>query len=1163
MNIQDRKKTLTVEELRRRYNLDALDKDRKAIKLQKDQLNKVDAELNDFVEITTKNIKELQDQVDGNITTWFFNGVPTVDSEPASSWITDTDKNNHLGDLYYDQDTGYAYRFYLDGTTNEYGWMQVIDSDVAEALAIANAAKDTADSKRRVFVAQPTPPYDIGDIWIKEDTDLYRCRVSRSEGSFNIADWIRATNYTDDTVALGTKAELDQFKTQVTENYVSNATLETTVNSITGKVEETYTYVTTVENQVNDITTTTQTSTGGNTLHIIDALESNALEYHIDGKCEQGTSVQGKNYFTGNKISNGTGLGITYSFDNSIIKLNGTSTASATIMNGFTKITLPAGTYTYYLGLKSGSFTLNGKDLAIYLRSSDAFITGNAATSGNTLGEIKSTGSTKKTFTITEDTDLYIRMFVNGAGLVCEDLELYLQIEQGSSYTGFEQFTPNSPSPDYPSEIKTIPSIRNLINPNEIISGGYSVGNGNYFSSETSFCTKYKIKIDNTKPYYLSHNVNNANQYYYVLYYDENENYLGHISSLITTKTMNLSTYTSYSQAKYINIRFDAPISYINEIQLEEGSVAHDFVPYGRWAKVKITGKNLFDKSLFNTFTSSLQYINLTLKPNTTYVMSSNIPQGSSGANLFFVNNGESASSSINPVQNNYPHKLTTDDTGKVQIAYRNQANSLDNVNPITDYWYQIEENSTKTKYEEYKEKEVLIDLNKPNLLETPYTEDNKLTITATKDDFIVTTDYYIELEAGKTYAFSCKTSGTFGNWDKQTQCYLLLDKAYATTIHITDKDNFTFTPTTSGKYYLRCDVNVNGETHSFWDFKIVEGYTDYYELSSIGDTKDELSIIDGQVVINKKIGKVVLDGSENITSNAYGTNSFNIPITNGKFSGDLITTKSSHFTSISYNDRTKEVVNSAFVANEIIFIIRNTTFTSVDAFKTWLSENNTEVYYELKEPQQIILPNTNIPLFDGVNHITLVDDLETTTSIKFLRQTPISGEYATNQQLGETNYNLANTTSKTNENTLNLNATNTNLNNNYYTKPQIDIMNTATTEEITTIKKEVETKITAEDLTIAINQIKTTGATSVETTTGYKFNEEGLSIQKSGSEMSSLLDNDGLVVKRSETEMLTVRSSGVEAENITVRTYFTIGDNTRAENYKGGTGFFYIGGDD
>lgn len=171
------------------------------------------------------------------------------------------------------------------------------------------------------------------------------------------------------------------------------------------------------------------------------------------GESIQETSVQGKNYFTGNKISNGKGVGITYNFDNSIIKLNGTSTASATIMDGFTKITLPAGTYTYYLGLKSGSFTLNGKDLAIYLRSSDAFITGSAATSGNTLGDIKSTGSTKKTFTITEEKDLYIRMFVNGAGLVCEDLELYLQIEKGSSYTGFEQFIPNSPSPDYSSEI--------------------------------------------------------------------------------------------------------------------------------------------------------------------------------------------------------------------------------------------------------------------------------------------------------------------------------------------------------------------------------------------------------------------------------------------------------------------------------------------------------------------------------------------------------------------------------------------------------------------------------------------------------------------------------------------------------------------------------------
>ena len=362
--------------------------------------------------------------------------------------------------------------------------------------------------------------------------------------------------------------------------------------------------------------------------------------------------------------------------------------------------------------------------------------------------------------------------------------------------------------------------------------------------------------------------------------------------------------------------------------------------------------------------------------------------------------------------------------------------------------------------------------------------------------------------------------------------------------------------------------IRTNGKIADKDNIIIYEGTEpfDYYELSSIGDTKDELSIIDGQVVIDKKIGKFVLDGSESnwTLDTAYNENYARFKLSNC-FNERISDNngKNTHFTqraSQAHGDYQYLYIQPN--SYNIFIQLYSSIASYLTTFKSWLLENNITVYYILATPQQITLPNTQIPLFEGVNHITLVDDLETTTSIKYYRNTPIAQDYVVQQQLDETNSNLSTTTDKTNQNTSDINATNTNLNNNYYNKDQIDVINSSTTQEITTIKKEVDTKITAEDLTIAINQIKTTGATSVETTTGYTFDEEGLKIQKSGSEMSSLLDNDGLVVKRNDTEMLTVRSSGVEAENITVRTYFTIGDNTRAENYKGGTGFFYIGGD-
>ena len=235
MNIMDSKKAVTAEDLIRRYNLENLKNDRKSIQVIKENANNTNNLLNNFIEATLSDLQNLQDQVDGNIATWFFSGVPTLQNSPAVDWVTDEDKNNHLGDLYYDKDTGYAYRFTLENTT--YSWIKLSDSDIAEALAIANAAQDTADNKRRVFVTTPSPPYDVGDIWIKEDTDLYRCTVSRSSGNFNEAEWVKATDYSNDDYAKNVEAVLNQFKQTVETDYATKVLLNTTKDSILGVVE--------------------------------------------------------------------------------------------------------------------------------------------------------------------------------------------------------------------------------------------------------------------------------------------------------------------------------------------------------------------------------------------------------------------------------------------------------------------------------------------------------------------------------------------------------------------------------------------------------------------------------------------------------------------------------------------------------------------------------------------------------------------------------------------------------------------------------------------------------------------------------------------------------------------------------------------------------------
>lgn len=233
---RDLNRLRTPEDLERKYDLKSIFSLKENYELQKNGLNKVENELNNFVIATGKNLKELQDQVDGNITTWFYSGVPTASNEPASTWITDTEKNNHLGDLYYDKDTGYAYRYSLDNAT--YSWIKITDNDVTKALAIANSAKDTADSKRRVFVVQPTTPYDVGDLWIK-DEELYRCQTTKaSSETFEENDWIIATKYTDDTKANQVGENLTILSGTVAEIRDDVDSLSSTMTNTTELVNE-------------------------------------------------------------------------------------------------------------------------------------------------------------------------------------------------------------------------------------------------------------------------------------------------------------------------------------------------------------------------------------------------------------------------------------------------------------------------------------------------------------------------------------------------------------------------------------------------------------------------------------------------------------------------------------------------------------------------------------------------------------------------------------------------------------------------------------------------------------------------------------------------------------------------------------------------------------
>lgn len=138
------------------------------------------------------------------------------------------------------------------------------------------------------------------------------------------------------------------------------------------------------------------------------------------------------------------------------------------------------------------------------------------------------------------------------------------------------------------------------------------------------------------------------------------------------------------------------------------------------------------------------------------------------------------------------------------------------------------------------------------------------------------------------------------------------------------------------------------------------------------------------------------------------------------------------------------------------------------------------------------------------------------------------------------------------------------NLNTNYMTKSDTELAIGENSSKITTLESQMATiSKSAEDITISIDSIKENGVSKVVTSTGFRFDEEGLNISKTGEEMHNTVNNEGVYVKRDDEEVLGADTDGVRAVNVTVRKYLIVGANSRLEDYmETRTGVFYIGGE-
>lgn len=170
---------------------------------------------------TKSTVEALQNVADNAIESWRGSGVPTSENKPASDWTTTEEKKRHSGDLYYDKDTGKAYRWGSDDGI-VYSWVLNQDTDITKALQDASNAQKSADN------AQTTANGAV--------TAAGNAQKS-ADGAKSTADSAKTAAANAQKTADTVQTDVDQLKIDIPNTYATKASLETTAESITAQVE--------------------------------------------------------------------------------------------------------------------------------------------------------------------------------------------------------------------------------------------------------------------------------------------------------------------------------------------------------------------------------------------------------------------------------------------------------------------------------------------------------------------------------------------------------------------------------------------------------------------------------------------------------------------------------------------------------------------------------------------------------------------------------------------------------------------------------------------------------------------------------------------------------------------------------------------------------------
>lgn len=443
---------------------------------------------------------------------------------------------------------------------------------------------------------------DTENLFIQMQT-LFEKQINELNNNFEI--WFDSIKNQLDSDAAG---NLQNQINNLNSNKVDNATYDPNSKNLqltsNGK---------NVGDSVHIPTGITDTATGEEDLKIVN--NKGVVKFLLEGKTEQKTSKKGKNLIGLKKGFTQTVNGMTVSVqDDGGLRVTGTPTKiseSYIPLEGVSSIS-------------NGDYTLSVKTIGSTPSNACRLLKTNLANAANSF---KSTALscqsniTKSMSTTITDEEVYTYFYFYTNANVTIDATIYPQLEKGSTYTEWVEFTSDSPSPDYPQEIENIRGVENLL---KLPDGTYEsngittvIKDGVITLNGTATATDFlKIPIGNLKSGTYSMSANNDQTVgsingngQFASYRINNNTDNKTIQECILGKKNAKAKFTILDDTNVaFIIRTNVGLTYNNFVikpQLEEGQIAHNFVP---------NGSNYLQ--LKNTTDNKSKIINIDLKGN-------------------------------------------------------------------------------------------------------------------------------------------------------------------------------------------------------------------------------------------------------------------------------------------------------------------------------------------------------------------------------------------------------------------------------------------------------------------------------------------------------------------------------------------------------------------